>query len=474
MPPVRDTLIDLNQLRRNLADFGQDHVLRHAEQLPPLMQQRLLSELQSIDLGRLRHLWKTAGRATPAVNATAAPLKNLVPRAQSPADRLRGERARHAGEEWLQQGKVAALLVAGGEGSRLGFNHPKGAFPIGPVSGRSLYQILAERVAALCRRLGVTIPYLVMTSDATDLETRDLFERHNYFGLEPARVRFLRQGTMPAVDRETGKMLMAGPGALALSPDGHGGVIDALTHSGSIDFLRQLGVEHLYYHQVDNPLARVCDPEFLGLHREFESEASTKVVSKLHATEKMGALVEINGQIQIVEYSDLTPSEAAQPGPHGGLLYGLGNTAMHVFSLELIERLSESGGRLPFHCSHKVVPHLDESGRLVQPSTPNAIKFERFVFDILPVARNALVVETDRAEEFCPLKNQSGDFSPEHVRAAMVDLHRRWLEQSGTRVAPGVRVEISPLRALDPADLANDPHRPEVLDTDTFLGPEGP
>jgi UDP-N-acetylglucosamine/UDP-N-acetylgalactosamine diphosphorylase len=461
-------------MRRRLAAFGQDHVLQDAEELTPGDLRRLLRDLLAIDLERLQRLWQTSAARLRTVGPGVSPLRNLVARPHTSADFQRFDRARRGGEEWLRQGRVAALLVAGGEGTRLGVNYPKGAFPIGPVSGRSLYQILAERVTALCQRLGVAIPYLVMTSDATDLETRDLFERHNYFGLEPARVRFLRQGTMPAVDRETGKMLMAGPGALALSPDGHGGVIDALTHSGSVDFLRQLGVEHLYYHQVDNPLARVCDPEFLGLHREFESEASTKVVSKLHPTEKMGALVEINGQIQIVEYSDLTPSEAAQPGPHGGLLYGLGNTAMHVFSLELIERLSASGGRLPFHCSHKVVPHLDESGQLVQPSTPNAIKFERFVFDILPAARNALVVETDRAEEFCPLKNQSGEFSPEHVRAAMVDLHRRWLEQSGTRVAPGVRVEISPLRALDLADLANDPHRPEVIDTDTFLGPEGP
>ncbi|MFM8221967.1 MAG: UTP--glucose-1-phosphate uridylyltransferase, partial [Planctomycetaceae bacterium] len=272
-------------MRRRLAAFGQDHVLHQAEQLAPGELRRLLRDLLSIDLERLQRLWQTSAARLGAVGSGVSPLRNLVARPQSPADFQRRQQARRWGEEWLRQGRVAALLVAGGEGTRLGVSYPKGAFPIGPVSGRSLYQILAEQVTAHCRRLGVAIPYLVMTSDATDLETRELFDRHDYFGLESARVRFLRQGTMPAVDRETGKMLMAGPGQLALSPDGHGGVIDALIHSGSVDFLRQLGVEHLYYHQIDNPLARVCDPEFLGLHREFESEASTKVVSKLHAAE---------------------------------------------------------------------------------------------------------------------------------------------------------------------------------------------
>lgn len=456
---------------RRLADFGQEHVLNGADELSPEQLQRLLRELSDIDLERLNRLWETVGSRSAGSREDVAPLRNLVVRPRTSADEMRLERARRAGEEWLREGKVAALLVAGGEGTRLGVSYAKGLFPIGPVSQRSLYQVLAERVAALSRRMGSAIPYLVMTSEATDVETRELFARHRFFGLDPSRVRFLRQGTMPALDRETGRMLLAGPAKLALSPDGHGGVIDALSHSGSLDFLQQLGVEHLYYHQVDNPLARVCDAEFLGLHREFESEASTKVVAKLHPGEKMGALVEVGGRITIIEYSDLTPSQAAQPGPDGSLLYGLGNTAMHVFSVDLIERLSRGGGQLPFHPALKVVPCLDADGRLVQPTHPNAIKFERFVFDILPCARNPLVVETERAEEFCPLKNQEGEFSPEHVRSAMTAQHRRWLEQCGTRVAAGVKVEISPLRALDARELADDPQRPQIIDTDTYLGP---
>lgn len=459
------------RLRPELRAAGQEHLLDHLDALSESDRARYLDELEHLDCPRMDRLWREASQPAVPQPGEVTPPRNLLRVAQTESDRQRRKEARVAGLDWLRAGKVAALLVAGGEGTRLGFPHPKGMFPIAPVSGRSLYQIFAEQLLALSRRTGVAIPYCLMTSQATAAATRGHFEQQRFFGLEPEQVCFFQQGTMPAVDCQTGRVLRSEPGRLALSPDGHGGVIDALSRSGTLAWLRARGIEQLYYHQVDNPLARVCDPEFLGLHRECDSEASTKVIPKLNATEKMGAVVEVGGRLQIIEYSDLSAAEASRLGPDGQLLYGSGNTAMHVFAVDLLERLSRAGGQLPFHRSLKVVPHLDDRGRLVHPERPNAIKFERFVFDALPLARNPLVVETTRDDEFCPLKNREGEFSPDHVRRAMSGLHRRWLEQAGTRVEPAAQVEISPLRALEPQDLQSDPQRPAEVRVDTFLAP---
>jgi UDP-N-acetylglucosamine/UDP-N-acetylgalactosamine diphosphorylase len=382
--------------------------------------------------------------------------------------------ARATGVELLQAGRVGVILVAGGEGTRLGFPHPKGQFPIGPVSGKPLFQLLAEQVVARSRpyqshqsqlnqpqssqtsikQTGASIPYYVMTSPATHDETVAFFEGHSYFGLNRDDVHFFRQGTMPAVDRQTGMLLLADKHELALNPDGHGGVLSALDKSHLLDQMRSRGVDYLYYHQVDNPLARVCDPAFLGFHALRQSDISTKVVAKLSPEEKMGVAVDVDGRTQVIEYSDIPPDVAARRDAHGQLLLWAGNTAMHVFSRSFLERLRAGRIELPFHRAFKKVPFIDDAGRLVEPETENAIKFERFIFDALPLAERSLVVEARREDEFCPLKNKSGDFSPEHVRQSMSRLYAGWLRAAGANVPDDVPVEISPLYALDAEELA--------------------
>jgi UDP-N-acetylglucosamine/UDP-N-acetylgalactosamine diphosphorylase len=218
--------------------------------------------------------------------------------------------------------------------------------------------------------------------------------------------------------------------------------------------MRSRSIDYLYYHQVDNPLARVCDPAFLGFHVQHQSEISTKVVAKLSPEEKMGVAVDVDGRTQIIEYSDMPARVAARRDAHAQLLLWAGNTAMHVFSRSFFERLRAGRIELPFHRAIKKVPFVDEAGKLVEPETENAIKFERFIFDALPLAERSLVVEARREDEFCPLKNKSGDFSPEHVRHSMARLHAQWLRAAGATVPDDLSVEISPLYALDAEELA--------------------
>jgi UDP-N-acetylglucosamine/UDP-N-acetylgalactosamine diphosphorylase len=428
-----------DSLAQRLRAHQQEHVLRFWQELSATEQEALARQIEALELPRLDALMQAGDseEESPAQKARRArPPAELV---RVPADEDRDRRAwaaaRKTGEAVLRAGRVGAILVAGGEGTRLGFPHPKGKFPIGAVSDKSLFQLFAEQVVARSKRAGVVIPYYVMTSDATHAETIADFEGHQNFGLARDNVQFFRQGNMPAVDRHSGRLLLSAKHELALNPDGHGGLLAALDRAHLLEDMRRRGIDFLYYHQVDNPLARVCDPAFLGFHVERNSEVSTKVVAKLAPEERMGIAVDVDGRTQIIEYSDLPADIAARRDERGEILLWAGSTAMHVFSRSFFDRLHDEQTELPFHRAVKKVPFVDEAGRIVEPATENAVKFERFIFDVLPLAKRSLVVEARREDEFCPLKNKSGDFSPEHVRQSLSRQFRNWMTLAGVAVA---------------------------------------
>jgi UDP-N-acetylglucosamine/UDP-N-acetylgalactosamine diphosphorylase len=445
----RETLLS------QLAPFGQQHVLRFWDDLDDDQRQRLASQLGDLDLESLSDL--IAGKdaeidfAALAAEATTPP---AVGADGSGVDWSMAD-ARGRGEEALRGGEIGAILVAGGQGTRLGFDQPKGLFPIGPVSGRTLFQFFADRLRAIGKKYGVTVPLYVMTSDATDAQTRAYFESNDHLGLDPADVRIFRQGTMPAVDAVTGKLLLAAKDSLAASPDGHGGTVSALDRNGCLQDAADRGIKHLSYIQVDNPLAALCDPELIGHHLMSGSEMTSHVIRKRYPTEKVGNVVSVDSRLQIIEYSDLPQELAEARLPDGALRFWAGSIAVHVFDLAFLTRAAQTSDSLPFHRALKQVEHLDEVGKLVQPLQPNAVKFERFIFDLLPSARNAIVVEALPAEAFAPVKNADGAEAdtPSLARAAISDLHRRWLQAAGAVVDSGVLVEINPRYSLTPSDL---------------------
>jgi UDP-N-acetylglucosamine/UDP-N-acetylgalactosamine diphosphorylase len=364
------------------------------------------------------------------------------------------------------------VIVAGGQGTRLGFDGPKGCFPIGPVTDRSLFQIHCERVAALGRRYGVTPPLYVMTSDDNHSATEGFLTAHGRFGLE--HLRLFTQGTMPAVDSGTGAVLLAERDRVALSPDGHGGTLRALHAAGCIEEMRGRGIDTLFYLQVDNPLVRIGDPAFLGAHSLAGAEVSSKVVRKHDPAEKVGVVAERAGRQCVIEYSDLPDELAEQRADDGRLAYAAGSIALHVFALDFVARVAREA-ELPYHRALKPVPYVDEDGRRVEPEEPNAVKFEQFIFDTLPLARHALVLETGRAEEFEPLKNASGGSSPETVRRRLSEAAAAVLEEIGATVArdadgaPVAAIELSPLLAADREELARRVPPGTVIDADVTL-----
>jgi UDP-N-acetylglucosamine/UDP-N-acetylgalactosamine diphosphorylase len=457
------------QLQRRLVQFRQDHVLGWWQKLADKDRQELLAQLQSLDLEQLARLY---GQREHTYSLPAPEQIQPIPVLRE-AD-IKPE-TRRLGEESLRRGEVAVLLVAGGQGSRLGFDHPKGMFPVGPVTNRSLFQIHAEKVLALGRRHGKPLPFLVMTSPATDEETRAFFAEQWYFGLDPREVFFFVQGTMPALDLATGKLLRDQPGHLFTSPNGHGGTLLALAETGLLEKLQRRGIRTIFYFQVDNPLVKVADPAFLGHHLAVRSEASSKVIAKEGPTDKLGNLVLVDGRCTIIEYSDLPEELARQTDPEGRLRFRWGSPAIHLFDVAFLGRVTQGEARIPFHVARKKVPYLDEQGNVAQPEKENALKFEMFIFDALPRADRWDVVETSRREEFEPLKNATGRESPDSVRKAISTLAGDWLDKAGVQVprradgTPAVPLEISPLFALGPADLAGKVDRHRKITGPTYL-----
>jgi UDP-N-acetylglucosamine/UDP-N-acetylgalactosamine diphosphorylase len=464
MPTVPD------ELRQRLRQHGQEHALAWWGELNDREQRALLDQVRGLDLEQLRKLY--AARAETYTLPTQDRIAPVPITQLDPHDR----KLRELGEGALRRGEVAVLLVAGGQGSRLGFEHPKGMFAISPVKNKTLFQIHAEKVLALARRHGRPLPFLIMTSPATDAETAAFFREHNFFGLPPEEVFFFCQGTMPALDMATGRVLMEARGRLFASPNGHGGTLRALADTGLLRRLEQRGVRHIFYFQVDNPLIKVADPVFLGHHIAERAEVSIKVVPKEGPTDKLGNLVLIDGRCGMIEYSDLPAEMARQTDAHGQLRFRAGSPAIHIFDLDFLKRVTGSAEGMPFHIARKKVPHVNEQGEPVEPQKENALKFEMFIFDALPQAERWTIVETSRREEFEPLKNATGPDSPATVRRAMSNLAADWLERAGVKVPrkangdAGVPLEISPLYALDADELAGKVDRGMRIASATYLG----
>jgi UDP-N-acetylglucosamine/UDP-N-acetylgalactosamine diphosphorylase len=444
---------DLTHHRRRLEKFDQEHLLAHWDRLDATERKSLLEEISALDLEIIRKLYLDRDKVYEVPSEDRIRPAPVLPESSGTPD------IKARGEAMLAAGKVAALVVAGGQGSRLGFEHPKGMFAIGPVTERTLFQSHAERILALRKKYGGVIPLLVMTSPATDQETREYFRNQKNFGFRNSDLHFFCQGTMPAVDLATGKLILEAPHRLFASPDGHGGMLTALARSGLLQRLLDQGIEALFYFQVDNPLVKIADPMFLGLHAERSAEISIKIVPKEDPKDKLGNLVLIDGRCGIIEYSDLPESLGAKRTTDGKLWIWAGSPAIHIFDLAFLKRMTSQGVRIPFHIARKRVPYLNEKGQIIHPEKENALKFERFIFDLLPLADRFVIVETSRQEEFVPLKNASGPDSPETVRQALSNLYGRWLEQAGVRLPHtetadfAIPIEISPLFALDAAEL---------------------
>ncbi len=442
-----------------LAKHQQEHLLEFYNELSFEEQKKLLEQLEAQDWPMLNNLIEEYVRREPETSLS----QQIMPAPYYPA-----KAGKHAekyaeaegeGKRLIAAGKVAAFTVAGGQGTRLGYDGPKGMFAA-THSGKSLFQVFAEQLRKAQEKYGATIPWYIMTSPMNDGQTRAFFKDNNYFGLDSRNVMFFPQGTLPSIGLD-GKLLLAAKGELALNADGHGGSLRALRRSGALGDMKKRGVEYLSYTQVDNPNVRMIDPLFIGLHGLDQAEMSAKMLPKNHAKEKVGNFCLQDGKVSIIEYSDMPAELAELRSDDGNLAFNAGSIAIHIISVGFIDRLtSGTDAKLPYHRAIKTVPFVDDSGQVVKPDKPNAVKLERFIFDALPLAKHAVILETDRIEEFAPIKNAEGDDSAVSSKQLQTERAAKWLEKQGVKVprhAEGTvnaTIEISPLTATEPSDLA--------------------
>ena len=364
------------------------------------------------------------------------------------------------GENLIKAGKIAAFTVAGGQGTRLGYDGPKGTLPVSPIKNKPLFQLFAEQIRGVSEKYETVIPWYIMCSPLNLEATISHFEENSYYGLAKEDIKFFAQGVMPATDFE-GNLLLASEDSLALSPNGHGGSLKALIDSGSIKDMADREIQHVSYFQVDNPLVSTINPLFIGLHDLQKSDMSSRSLTKTGPFEKLGNFVSIGDRISIIEYSDLPEEKALEKDESGQIKYRAGSPAIHILRRDFIEQFASGEIKLPYHRAEKKVAHLNDKGVLVIPEKPNAVKFETFVFDALPFAKNPLILEADRGEEFSPVKNMTGVDSLESSRADQIQKAKNWLLKAGHKYREDSIVEICPRSFPYPEDI-------QLANTDSF------
>lgn len=411
-----------------LKDAGQDDLLAHLEGLSGDARAHLERDIMSQDWEELKalHAEKSAASLSDNVSADLKPMPFKIA-----TDDLRYDFWKETGEILLGKGQVAAFLVAGGQGSRLGFEGPKGMYDIGLPSHKSLFQLQAERLQNLGAQVGHAIPWCIMTSPLNHEATVNFFIENNFFGMDRQNVRFFEQGTICALTPD-GKAVLDGEDHLALVPDGNGGCFRALAQSGSLAWLIERGVRYVFLYSVDNALCRVCDPAFIGaLASEGRSMSASKVVHKANAQEKVGIFAFQNRKPGVVEYSDLPEEYRDMTNPDGSLTFDGGNIAIHLFKIEGLRKLQTS--KLPWHTARKTVCGIEKCW-----------KFEQFLFDAFPQLGTMMPFGVVREEEFSPVKNAEGNDSPKTARQMIGQLHRDWLRKANVEVKPNKLYEISP------------------------------
>jgi UDP-N-acetylglucosamine/UDP-N-acetylgalactosamine diphosphorylase len=377
--------------------------------LQPLLGQELPKKLDSQLDGLDWSYLSLVQHKEPQKRGTFAPLGAM----ELAEIRAREAEFREAGLEALRQGKVGAILLAGGQGTRLGFDRAKGMYNIGVTRNLYIFEQLIANLLQVKEEAGAWIPLYIMTSDKNDEQTRAFFEEHDYFGYEKTYVKFFVQEMVAAVDFE-GNVLLEAPDSLAMSPNGNGGWFKSLLHAGLDADMKEKGVEWLNVFAVDNVLQRIADPVFVGATILSGCVSGAKVVRKAAPDERVGALCLEDGKPSIVEYYELTDEMAHATNENGSLLYGFGVILNYLFSVEKLFEIVRTN--LPLHIVEKKVPYLDEQGVLQKPSEPNAYKFETLILDMIYMMDDCLSFEVEREREFAPVKNATGTDSVESAR----------------------------------------------------------
>jgi UDP-N-acetylglucosamine/UDP-N-acetylgalactosamine diphosphorylase len=460
--PVEPTPEAVAELKEKYAKAEQDQVFTFWDSLSSSDKATLYHQLAGFDPAHINDITKRALNPPKTSDEpdTLEPLPDsalasILDSKQEDIDKWYG-----SGLDLIADNKVGVVLMAGGQGTRLGSSAPKGCFNIGLPSNKSLFQIQAERIRKVqevaAKRKGVdkasvVVPWYVMTSGPTRGPTEAFFQENNYFGLSKDNVVIFEQGVLPCISND-GKILLESKGKVAVAPDGNGGIYQALILSGVVDDMRKRNVQHIHAYCVDNCLVKVADPVFIGFSASLKVDIATKVVRKRNATESVGLILSKNGKPDVVEYSEIdqATAEAEDPKQAGVLKFRAANIVNHYYSFDFLESIPQWAHKLPHHVARKKIPNTDlSSGETVKPEKPNGIKLEQFVFDVFPMLplEKFACMEVRREDEFSPLKNArgTGEDDPDTSKKDIMSQGQRWAQEAGAVVEADGGIEVSPL-----------------------------
>jgi UDP-N-acetylglucosamine/UDP-N-acetylgalactosamine diphosphorylase len=441
--------IKRNSYLEHLKERNQGHLFDYWDSRPDHMKKRLLEDLKFLDLNLLEVIEEILGQKQEKPGHIQ-PVEYIAF-----SDSKKNIKARAMGEECIASGKTAFITVAGGQGSRLGFDGPKGMFPISPIRKASLFQIFAEKLLSAGLKYDVSIPWYIMTSSINHEQTCSYFEKNSYFGLDKEQVVFFSQGLLPSFD-DSGKLILAEDGGIFKNPDGHGGLIRALKRNKLLADMQKRGIEELFCFQIDNPLVNVPDPAFLGTHLSAGAQVSSKVIRKAYPEEKLGVIGKVDGKPGIIEYSDLDKESMYAKDKSGEFLFSQGSIAIHLMNVAFLRRKDLE---LPYHTARKKIKALIPGSSRTEIVEKEATKLEMFIFDIIPMTDTTLFYETLREEEFAPLKNKTGIDSVESCIDGQIAKAATHFAACGVTVPVDgngkslYRLEVSPLFALDEESL---------------------
>ena len=452
-------------------EAGQDHVFDGWDSLSSKEQRGLLDQLREIDFQLLKRLIQQhihgAGESHEERVAKPADLTRLSARNAQDL-----ELARTLGDYALKNGEVG-LVMAAGHGSTPDAE-PFGLLPVGPVTGKSLFQLQAEKIQALNRHYRVSLHWFVFCHP-DQLETiSSFFRAHNYFGLNCSDLHFCAQELLPVVNRR-GKLLLEAPGRVAMNPIVEGGILTQLFAEERLRTLERAGIKHLFFFHADNPLVKIADPSFVGMHIENQSDVSSKAICTARAGEDLPVFCTFNNSPGIIRPSELSVEDRDREADDGSRVFGASPIGAHLFSVDFLRRLQSDSTQASFTGVEQVTEYVGKRGRVQRPTEPNSIRFQISVFDALSHARRSRIVETRREDEFSPIRNASGAQSPETAQRDLSLLYARWLREASDDGIPAgagqseTAVEISPLYALDAEELKDKIELPVHLEDGAIL-----
>ncbi|XP_057651906.1 UDP-N-acetylhexosamine pyrophosphorylase-like isoform X2 [Diorhabda carinulata] len=448
--------MSLNEIEDTLFAYNQQHLIQYWKELTEEDQLSLITQLKNINFNNVSNLFQKAQTYIQEGIQKLDDHMKPVPRnkfeAELKLDTKVLEEYFLLGLKEISKGHVGVILLAGGQGSRLGVTYPKGMFPLELPSGKTLFQIQAERIRRIQKlaeeRTGKygKICWFIMTSEENHEPTENYFNKHGYFGLNKEDVILFRQGLLPCFTFD-GKIILEDKNRIALAPDGNGGIYKALQKNHIVEHMKKRNIKYVHVHSVDNILVKVADPSFIGYCVKKGADCGAKVIPKENPHDALGVVCEVNGKFQVVEYSEITDKTANLRNEEGELVFSAGSICNHFFTSDFLEKASTVYEKeLKPHVAKKKIPYIDESGNRIQPKTPNGVKIEKFIFDVFEYSQNFVTWEVPRNAEFSPLKNCESVHKdcPSTCKRDLLLLHKSYIQKAGG-IVKCEELEISPL-----------------------------